>query len=169
LEIEDLLSSTESEASLSWYTPYSLYRDLSIRIKRSLTCARTSPDVKIVMPFDALSFNGGLKSLGTPSNKYGGIQHYTIKEYKDLNDILGYNWHVRGINCNVDYGYAIKETINFYLRKCRDLVEFLPPSPGNFNIHSINIDAGYTLTFIFTAGYGNARTFGKDKVIFYDT
>ena len=93
------------------YTPYSLYQDLSIRIKRSLTCASGSPDVKIVMPFDALTFNGGLKSVKVQSKRIGGIQHYNIKAYKDLNVFLGCNWHVRGININGDYGYVIKDTV----------------------------------------------------------
>ena len=79
------------------HAPYSLYQDLSIRIKRSLTCARGSPDIKIVMPFDALTFNGGLKSVGMRSKRIGGIQDCKIK---DLNIFLGCNWHVREININ---------------------------------------------------------------------
>ena len=38
--------------------PYSLYEDLSIKIKRALTCRRSgSPLVKITMLFDVLLFN----------------------------------------------------------------------------------------------------------------
>lgn len=164
-EIEDI--ATEVPANYQpTYTPYSLYHDLSIRIKRSLTCARGSPDVKITMPFDALTFNGGLKSVGMLSNKTGGIQHYKIKAYEDLNVLLGCNWHVRGININGDYTYVIKETVDFYFRKSRDLIDFIPPSPSSSSIQSIHIDTGYTLTFMFTTGYGNSATFGKDKTIF---
>ena len=137
-----------------------------MRIKRSLTCARSSPDVKIVMPFDALTFNGGLKSVGVPCKKVGGIQYYTIKAYEDLNALLGFNWHVRGINIIGDYGYVIKDTVEFYFRKCRDLIDFIPPSPSSSNTQSIHIDTGHSLTFTFTTGYGNSATFGKDKTIF---
>ena len=59
------------------------------------------------MPFDVLLFNGGLKSLGNPSKNLGGNQHYKIVHYKDLNHLLGQNWHVRGINSNDDYGYVV--------------------------------------------------------------
>ena len=163
-EIEDI----HTEVPQPTHAPYSLYQDLSIRIKRSLTCARGSPDVKIVMPFDALTFNGGLKSVGMRSKRIGGIQHYKIKTYKDLNVFLGCNWHVRGININGDYGYVIKETVEFYFRKSRDLIEFIPPSSSSSKIQSIHIDTGHTLTFMFTTGYGNSVTFGKDKTIFYD-
>lgn len=169
-DIEDIEDVTDDESpdqlASSVYAPYSLYKDLGLRIKRSLTCARASPVTKIVLPFDTLSFNGGLKSVGTPSRKQGGVQHYKIKSYTDLNELLGSNWHVRGINCNGDYGYVIKETVDFYLRKCRDVIEYLPPSPENPNIHPAHIKAGYQLTFTFTAGYGNSSTFGTNKKIF---
>ena len=167
-EIEDITTEVPSPQDQQTYAPYSLYHDLSIRIKRSLTCARSSPDVKIVMPFDALTFNGGLKSVGMPCKKIGGIQHYKIKAYEDLNVLLGCNWHVRGININGDYGYVIKDTVEFYFRKCRDLIDFIPPSPSSSNVQSIHIDTGHSLTFTFTTGYGNLATFGKDKTIFCD-
>ena len=55
------------------YQPFSLYKELRIIIKCSLTCSRTaSPLVKINMPFDILLFNGGLKGKGIPSNKRSG-------------------------------------------------------------------------------------------------
>jgi len=110
-DIEDVMGDESPDQLISFiYAPYSLYKDLSVRIKRSLTCARASPDTKIAMPFDTLSFNGGLKSAGTPSRKQGGVQHYKIKSYEDLSELLGSNWHVRGINCNGDYGYVIRDS-----------------------------------------------------------
>ena len=148
-EIEDITTEVPSPKDQPTYAPYSLYHDLSIRIKRSLTCARSSPDVKIVIPFNALTFNGGLKSIGMPCKKIGGIQHYKIKAYEDLNVLLGCNWHVRG-------SISI-----FYFRKCRDLIDFIP--------QSIHIDTGHSLTFTFTTGYGNLVTFCKDKTIFCGT
>ena len=59
----------------------------------------------------------------------------------------------------------IKETVDSTLR---DVVEYLPPSPDYPNIHPAHIEADYQLTFMFTAGYGNASTFGKDKKSFHD-
>ena len=44
--------------TLVGYQPFSLYNELRIKIKRSLTCSRTgSPLVKINIPFDILLFN----------------------------------------------------------------------------------------------------------------
>ena len=55
---------------------YSLYKDLSIKIKKSLSCnRRSSPRIKIVMPFDVVMFNGGLKASGNAIKVIGGNQH----------------------------------------------------------------------------------------------
>ena len=55
------------------YEPFSLYKHLVLKIKQSLSCSRrSSPAVRIVVPFYTIHFNGGLKLLGTPSTKYKG-------------------------------------------------------------------------------------------------
>ena len=55
------------------YEPFSLYKDLCIKIKKVLSCNRTaSPNIKISMPFDLLLFNGGLKLSATPLKKNPG-------------------------------------------------------------------------------------------------
>lgn len=80
------------------YKPYSLYNDLSVRIKKAIICSRTaSPKVKIIMPFDVMMFNGGMKMAGRPVKKIGKVQYYGISCYQDLNHLLGENWHVRGL------------------------------------------------------------------------
>jgi len=54
------------------YQPFSLYNELRLNIKRSLTCGRkASPLVKIFMAFDFL-FNGGMKCVGVPAVKRNG-------------------------------------------------------------------------------------------------
>ena len=148
------------------YEPFSLYKDLSLRIKRALSCNRkASPIIKLSMPFDLLSFNGGLKLVGVPGKKSSGIQYYKIKNYKDLYPFLGINWHVRGINGNGDYGYVLKETVEFCIRRCRRLTEYVY-DPSDETIVKSSINAGYMLTFSFVCGFGNKGTFGKDKSIF---
>ena len=42
-------------------------------------------------------------------------------------DLLGRNWHFRGLNANGYYGYAVLDTIDFCIRKCRALTEYIPP------------------------------------------
>ena len=83
--------------------PFSLYKELSFHIKRSLSCNRKgSPLIKITMAFDVLLFNGGLKAAGAPRKIVKGVQHYKIQHYKDLNGVLGNNWHYQAINSNGD-------------------------------------------------------------------
>jgi len=78
------------------------------------------------MPFDIIQFNGGLREAGIPSKKVHGVQHYKIRHYRDLNPLPGRNWHFRGLNINGDYGYAITETVEFYMRTCKPLEQYLP-------------------------------------------
>lgn len=151
--------------------PYSLYEDLSIKIKRALTCRRSgSPLVKITMPFDVLLFNGGLKLAGKPSKKVLGVQYFEINHYKDLNHLLGKYWHVRGLNSSGDYSFAIKDTIQFAIKRGKPLADYTVHHDGDSEVSAIKsvIDTGHCLTFSFTEGYGNSVTFGKDKTIFYD-
>ena len=118
------------------------------------------------MPFDVLLFSGGLKCNGIPSEKKSGVQHYKLKNYADLDVLLGGNWHYRGLNANGDYGYAVLETIDFYIHKSKSFVEFIP-SKGNSNTFaSVTTSTGYSLVFSFICNYGTADTFGKDEKIF---
>ena len=74
--------------------PYLFYKDLSVKIKKALSCDRTSsPQIKLVMPFDILMFNDGLRTSGIPTKVVGENQHYKINLYRDLNHLLGNNCH----------------------------------------------------------------------------
>jgi len=96
VEVIDSASVDEVDA-----TELSLYRDLAQRIKASLKSARKeSPLVRIKMPFDCIAFDGGLGVCGAKKSFVRGSQRYLISAYKDLNRLLGVNWHVRGINKN---------------------------------------------------------------------
>lgn len=146
------------------YTPLSSFDELRLKIKSGLSCSRKAPRIKIAMPFDILLFNGSLKLAGTPSRKVGGTQYYKLSNYHELNDFLGPNWHYRGLNVNGDYGYVLKETFEFYIRKRRQFVEYMPSSDSVPTCATT--DTGYSLSVNFTCGHGNAKTFGKDKTIF---
>ena len=61
------------------YKPLSLYDILS---------RKDSPSIKIL---DILLCNGGLKAAGVPLSISAGIQHYKLKNYADLNHLLGRN------------------------------------------------------------------------------
>ena len=179
-ELESIASDTSEEVASSEDTacefqcsfePFSLHNNLKVKIKQSLSCSRKgSPQVKIIVPFDAITFNGGLGLLGIQSKKVQGVQHYAIKRYQDLNPILGKNWHFRGLNVNADYGYVVLETVDFYLRKCRPLEEYVPSQEQDSTESSpcmSLVDTGHNLTFMFVCGYGVQSTFGKDRKVFY--
>lgn len=143
-----------------------MYKDLGVRIKKALSCSRTgSPQIRLVMPFDIFLFNGGLRASGIPSKVIGGNQHYKISHYQDLNHLLGKNWHFRAINANGDYGYVVKETVEFYIRRNKPLTEYVL---NNDSLVAKSVLTGYSLTFSFVYSYGTMDTFGKDTAVFYD-
>ena len=110
LEASEASHSEGRSCGRSSFYPFSLSKNLMIKIKQLLSCSRrSSPTLKIVVPFDAIQFNGGLKLLGTPSKKVQGIQRYTIKHYQDVNPLFGRNWHYRSLNPNEDCGYVVLE------------------------------------------------------------
>ena len=160
--------SCESQAA---YQPYSLYYNLRLRVKQALACGRkSSPVIKIVMSFDPVLFNGGLKAVGVPFKVVQGVQHYKIKKYQDLDFYLGSSWHYRGLNSSGDYNFVELETVDFWLRKARPLAEYFPDemdSDGQVAGSKCLTDTGYNLFFSFVCNYGTSLTFGKDKNIFH--
>ena len=169
---EEEASHTTTAAAIEPYQPYSLFRTLRLKIKQALTCGRkASPVINIVMPFDKMQFDGGLKTAGILSKTVQGVQHYKISHYRDLNPWLGSRWHYRGLNDAGDYGYVVLETVDFCLRKSRSLVEYLPPScpdQPNEKPSKFVVDTGFCVSFCFVSNYGSHSTFGKDKSIFYE-
>ena len=98
-----------------------------------------------------MQFDEGLKAVGREVGKIRGTMHYSISRYADLDTILGKNWHLRGFNLAGDCCYPILETIRFYIRKRRPLVEYIPLSktPNERNTQRIIGDQGYMFVFSF--------------------
>ena len=108
----EAIGEAEREQAPTHFQPFSLYKDLRVKIKLAMSCGRkSSPSVRISMSFDILQFNGGLKQCGVPSRRVSGNQYYRIGHYRDLNPLLGTRWHYRGLNSNGDYFYAVLETV----------------------------------------------------------
>ena len=146
-------------------TEFSLYTDLAQRIKPSLKSAtKESPLVRIEMPFDHIVFDGGLGVCGVKKSFVRGSQRYCISAYKDLNHLLGLNWHVRGINKNGDFCYVLLDTLVYYLYHRRPLIEYVPDLDGS--VTEVRKDCGYALAFSFVRGDGTPEKFGKDLSIF---
>lgn len=165
----EVTTSTAEAVATVPYRPYSMYNALRMKIKQALNCGRrASPVINIIMPFDLIQFNGGLKSVGILSKKVHGTQHYQINHYRDLTPLLGGNWHYRGLNDRGDYGYVMLNTVDFCLRKARSFVEYHPPQTDETTLVKHCVDMGFSLSFSFVSNYGSYSTFGKDKNIFYE-
>ena len=87
---------------------FSPLTELGCAIKRKLLPSRSGdPEVRVRVPCDLASFRA-LKELGIPQtgdNARGGAnnQHYTIRDYKSLNEVLGKKWHFRVVNKASDF------------------------------------------------------------------
>ena len=174
-EVSDIVSPSPEPSSPSGSSqttqpiqqPYSLYKELSIKIKQLLTSGRKqSPSVRISMGFDYLLFMGGLQVAGVTKRSVQGNTRYRIQAYSDLDFLLGKNWHYRGINKHGDYAYIDLDSIEYHLSKRPNVVEYMPPQSSNDTITAAHTDAGYLLTFSFVRRYGNASTFGENREIF---
>ena len=83
--------------------------------------------MRIEVPFDKRVFDEGLRAKAREVDRaVQGNKQYSISSYDDLDDLLGKNWHVRGLNPAGDCCYPILNTIRFYLRRRRSLVEYTP-------------------------------------------
>lgn len=143
---------------------FSLYDELSVKIKSSLNSSRKeSPIVRIDMPFDKIEFDGGIRCCGHVKRSVRGIERYTITKYQDLNHLLGVDWHFRGINENGDFCYIILNTIEFYLYRRRPIKEFMPGTPA---LRVTYKSTGYVLVFCFVKGNGTPSQFGSNQTIF---
>ena len=137
---------------------FSLYKELALKIEANLTCGRkSSPTIKIEMPFDKLLYDGGLKSLGRFKHRSRGNKQFTITTHSDLDPLLGKNWHVRGLNIAGDFSCIIPESVCYYLRRKRPLVEYIPDSCAGV-VKQLQ-EQGYTLVFTFVVGYGVSSDF----------
>ena len=104
----------KSQIAVSCDERYTLYHDLSNKIKTSLNgCRKDSPVVCIKMPFDKNEYANGLQTCGRKKRVVRGIDHFTITKYQDLDKLLGKNWHYRGINVNGDFCFVMLNTVEF--------------------------------------------------------
>jgi len=114
------------------------------------------------MGFDELHFNGGLKPVSVASRKVCGVQRYKVHHYQDLNALLGQNWHIRIVHKRGEYNYVILDTMEFYLRKNRPVIEYVCAvcsSSEQLVCEPVEVDAGLSLVVTFVVGYGIPATF----------
>lgn len=67
---------------------------------------------------------------------------YSISTHKTLIPLLGDNWHVRGLNRQMDFCYVNISTVEVYIYKRRPVLDFTPDGQQT-------IDRGCVLIFKF--------------------
>lgn len=102
------------------------FTTLACCIKQKLIPSRKleDPKVRIQIPFDNTSFNL-LKRNGVLLDiQVNGHQVYGIKDYEDLDELLGEQWHLRIVNINGDFSCALLKTIQFYATCPKPILDF---------------------------------------------
>ena len=92
-----------------------------------------------------------------------GRQGYGIKAYKDLNELLGDQWHLRVANINGDFSYAVLQTIQFHAFYPKLLLDFTPSllcahqSDPELSLTPYYTEQQLELSFNFVRMDGNRR------------
>ena len=105
--------------------------------------------MKIEIPFDRFLFIRGLQQAGKLRKSTGLHQIYGVTNYSALVPLLGEQWYVRVLNKQMNFCYAVRETIQYYLRRRQDIVDPIDPKRS--------IERGYVLVFRFVRGDGVQR------------
>ena len=113
---------------------------------QSFPSKQEDPNVKIEMEVDVDVFEI-LSKLGS-ENKKG---HFKIVANEELDSVLGAEWDHRIINKQVDFSYVIPKTVDLWMRKRKQFVEF--KLIAGFPIQK-NIQQEPILVFDFVRGDG---------------
>ena len=143
--------------------PFSPLKELACSIKRKLLpCRSGDPDVRIQVPCDITSFTT-LQELGIPRSKSTGRDccksEYTLRQYSDLDSVLGEKWHLRVVNEVGDFSYVMLETISFYMTKGRPILDYSVEKDDSDELvfKPMYIEQSLLLIFKFVRGDGNKR------------
>lgn len=136
----------------------SLLRTLACNIKQKLVPSRKEePLVRIQLPFDTVTFEA-LKQKGKSLGDSYGHSTYTIRQYSDLNELLGDRWHIRIVNSNGDFSQVLLETIRFYLTRPKPILDFDVERVSNeMKLIPVYVEQGHSLVFTFVRSDGNLR------------
>ena len=149
-----------AESPGSTNAAFLVFSTLGCCIKQKLvpSGAREDPAVRIQLPCTKESFQI-IKQRGRRLGKSLSRDTYTLRNYNDLDDLLGESWHLRISNTNGDFSYVIIETIRFYMLHPRSLMDF--EAQGE-TIDDLKFTPFYTeqptaLVFQFVKKDGNKR------------
>lgn len=154
---DEVQTSNPSTSSIKRVLPFDFNRELALRIKSRLRSSRTdNPQVSIELPFDELVFKGGLGQAATIDRRYRGNIQYKITKYSNLDLLLGNNWHVRGLNDKGDFSYVICDSVRFYLKQLKPIIDYERHDDEFVKVTHIS---GKSLVFSFVRGDGNRASY----------
>ena len=136
------------------FKPYSLYEELANKIKGSLQSYRKKELVcRLELGFDAIYFEGLAKRahLITKSQQ-AKRKVYSINIFSKMDDLLGKNWYIHGLNLAGDFCFVQPGTVKFYLVKRKIKVDYQLQQDGTLTEHSFG--GGYQHVFKFVWGDG---------------
>lgn len=136
---------------------FSPLTELACSIKRRLLPSRSGdPEVRIQVPCDMPSFRV-LRELGVPTcgGEYKG--QYTIRQYGDLEGVLGARWYLRVVNEAGDFSYAILKTISFSFSRGKPFLEYEVErkEDNTLALMPVYVEQSPSLIFKFIRGDGN--------------
>ena len=135
-------------------------QELASRIKSRLkSSTKENPQISIKFPFDELIFKGGLGQAGIVDRHYRHCMYYKIRSYKDLNWLLGKNWHIRGINDKGDFCYVICHSVRFHLKQMKPIIDFRKDGE---DFKAVSYSSSKSLVFTFVCGDGVEREYRHD-------
>ena len=141
--------------------PSLVFSALGSSIKQKLipSGGREDPAVRIQVPCTQKTFQL-LKRRGRSLGKSRARDCFTLRNYCDLDDLLGEGWHLRVANANGDFSHVILETIRYYMMRPKPLLDFEPR--GRTDLEEIELVPFYTeqptmIVFQFVKKDGNRR------------
>ena len=140
--------------------PISPLTELACTIKKKLLPSRSEdPEVRIQLPCDSSSFqlirDRGILISGPPDNG-----KYSIRSYRDLEDVLGDNWHYRISNPIGDFSYVILETLTLHMCKSRPILEYEAEQDADgstLRFHPVFIEQSSSIVVNFVRGDSNQK------------
>lgn len=124
--------------------PFHLHTELAYQIKAALNSkSQTDPEVRIELQFDKFLFTGVLQQCERKLKEQRGHTVYGIRSYGSLAPLLGNRWHIRVLNNQMDFCYALLESVRFHLHH-RKAIPDLQPDSSSQSVHG-----GVVLVFHF--------------------
>ena len=151
---EDGESDGESVRIDTEFKPYSLYEELPNKVKKALQSYRKKdPVCRLELGFDAIYFEGlAIRAHLITKSQQAKHKVYSINVFSKMDDLLGKNWYIHGLNLAGDFCFVQPGTVKFYLVKQKIKVDYQLQEDGTLTEY--HFGGGHRLVFKFVRGDG---------------